>query len=297
MIETVAREQSTVLITGESGTGKELVARAIHGLSERSDKPFMPINCGAVTETLLESELFGFMKGAFTGANESRAGIFESANKGTIFLDEIGDMSLTMQVKMLRVLQERRVRRIGAASEIPVDTRVIAATNREIEPMVGDGTFRQDLYYRVSVLPLHVPPLRERRDDIPILAEHFVQRFGRRSGKKVGLNAESLKQLRTRIWNGNVRELEHVIERAVALTNDGEEIRPENCAETARVMHKPRVELPPGGLDLPETMNELEREYVVEALQQTDGNQTHAAKLLGIPVHSMRHLLDKHGLR
>ena len=174
MIEAVANEQSTILITGESGTGKELVARTIHEMSDRADKPFIPINCGALTETLLESELFGYVKGAFTGANDNRAGVFEAASNGTIFLDEIGDMTQAMQVKILRVLQEQKVRRVGAAEETQVDTRVIAATHRELEPMVEEGTFRRDLFYRISVIPLRVPALRERRDDIPRLAEHFM---------------------------------------------------------------------------------------------------------------------------
>lgn len=297
MIETVAREQSTILITGESGTGKELVARAIHDLSDRAEKPFIPINCGALTESLLESELFGFMKGAFTGAVESRAGMFESADKGTIFLDEVGDMSQAMQVKILRVLQEQRVRRIGARDETPVDTRVITATNRDIGPMVEDGTFRRDLYYRVSVIPLHVPPLRERRDDIPLLADHFVKKFSTRSGKKVSLSDKALEMLEGRAWQGNVRELEHTIERAVALTHDGEEILPAACAEGVSAPQFRRAEFPADGLHLPAFLNGLEKEYVEEALQRTGGNQTQAAALLQIPVHALRHLLDKHDLR
>jgi len=297
IIETVAREHSTILITGESGTGKELVARAIHDMSDRAEKPFIPINCGALTETLLESELFGFMKGAFTGAGESRPGMFESANKGTIFLDEVGDMSQAMQVKILRVLQEQRVRRIGAADETPVDTRVIAATNRDIEPMVEDGTFRRDLYYRVSVIPLNVPPLRERRDDIPILVDHFVKKFSKRSGKTVSLSDSALELLKGRVWKGNVRELEHTIERAVAMTNDGAEISPEYCADGGTTTQSHLVEIPAEGLHLPAILNGLEKEYVEEALQRTGGNQTRAAELLQIPVHALRHLLDKHDLR
>ncbi|MEP6787976.1 MAG: sigma-54 dependent transcriptional regulator [Acidobacteriota bacterium] len=297
LIETVAREQSTVLITGESGTGKELVARAIHDLSERADKPFVPVNCGALTETLLESELFGYVKGAFTGAGESRPGMFESAHTGTIFLDEIGEMSQAMQVKMLRVLQEQRVRRIGASTETPVDTRVIAATNREIGPMVEKGTFRRDLYYRVSVIPIHVPPLRERREDIPLLAGHFAKKFSARSGKKVALSAEALDMLQNRRWDGNVRELEHTIERAVALTGDGSEIHAENCLDNASAPRFRTEGLPAEGLHLPGYLNSIEKSYVEDALQRTGGNQTRAAALLQIPVHALRHLLDKHGLR
>ncbi len=296
-IETVAREHSTILITGESGTGKELVARALHDMSDRAAKPFIPINCGALTETLLESELFGYVKGAFTGAGESRPGVFESANSGTIFLDEIGDMSLSMQVKILRVLQEQRVRRVGAADETPVDTRIIAATNRDLEPMVEDGTFRRDLYYRVSVIPLHVPPLRERRDDIARLAEHFIKKFSTRSGKTVALSAEAVGILKERKWNGNVRELEHTIERAVALTPDGEQIPAHTCADAASAAPFRRAQIPADGLHLPTFLNTLEKDYVEEALETSAGSQTRAAALLQIPVHALRHLLDKHNLR
>jgi|ERR1043166_1459675 two-component system response regulator PilR (NtrC family) len=297
MIEAVAGEQSTILITGESGTGKELVARTIHELSERSDKPFCPINCGALTETLLESELFGYVKGAFTGANDSRPGIFEAADKGTIFLDEIGDMSLAMQVKILRVLQEQKVRRVGAADETQVDTRVIAATHRELEPMVEEGTFRRDLFYRISVIPLRVPPLRERRDDIPRLAEHFMKKFSARSGKSVTLSDEALDLLTARPWNGNVRELEHTIERAVALTANNQTIPPEYCEDGTRAGVIPRARIPDGGIHLPTLLNDLEKDYVEEALAITGGNQTRAAEVLQMPVHALRHLLDKHGLR
>src|SRR5688572_2929058 len=297
MIAAVARERSTILITGESGTGKELVARAIHEMSDRAAKPFIPINCGALTETLLESELFGFTKGSFTGASASRVGVFEAADSGTIFLDEIGDMTLSMQVKVLRVLQEQRVRRIGARDETQVDTRVITATNRDIGPMVEAGTFRRDLYYRVSVIPLHVPSLRERRDDIPILAEHFVKRFSARSGKKVELCPKALRILEERPWKGNVRELEHTIERAVALTQDGASIKPEYCADNGAAAAFRRAEIPADGLHLPGFLNCLEKEYVEEAMQRSGGNQTRAAALLKIPVHALRHLLEKHAMR
>jgi DNA-binding NtrC family response regulator len=297
MIEAVAREQSTILITGESGTGKELVARAIHEMSDRAEKPFIPINCGALTETLLESELFGYVKGAFTGANDSRPGVFEAASKGTIFLDEIGDMSTAMQVKILRVLQEQRVRRVGAAEETAVDTRIIAATHRALEPMIEDGTFRRDLYYRISVIPLHVPPLRERRDDIPRLAEHFMKKFSARSGKNVFLSADALDTLQARPWNGNVRELEHTIERAVALTPTGNIIRPEYCEDGMRPEVAHPVAIPEGGIHLPTLLNDLEKDYVQEALSITNGNQTRAAEVLQMPVYALRHLLDKHDLR
>jgi two-component system response regulator PilR (NtrC family) len=266
-------------------------------LSDRADKPFIPINCGAMTDTLLESELFGFMKGAFTGAVSSRPGMFESADKGTIFLDEVGDMSQAMQVKILRVLQEQRVRRIGAHEEIAVDSRVITATNRDIAPMVEDGTFRRDLFYRVSVIPLHVPPLRERREDIPHLAEHFVRKFSTRSGKQVVLSDGAVTALECRMWKGNVRELEHTIERAVALTVDGAAIAAEHCCENGTTASQKGAELPAEGLHLPGHLNHIEKTFVQEALVRCGGSQTRAAALLQIPVHSLRHLLEKHGLR
>src|SRR5215210_1494049 len=222
MIETVAEVQSTVLITGESGTGKELVARAIHDLSPRADKPFVSINCGAFTETLLESELFGYVKGSFTGANTNRKGLFEAANQGTIFLDEIGEMSPAMQVKLLRVLQERKVRPVGAHEEMEIDTRVIAATNRDLPQMVKDGSFREDLFYRISVIPIELPPLRERSEDIPELVEHFVKKFCAQAGRDLGVSVKAMSLLEDYSWPGNVRELEHTIERAVALESTPE---------------------------------------------------------------------------
>src|SRR5213593_995456 len=230
MIETVAQVQSTILITGESGTGKELVARAIHDLSPRANKPFISVNCGAFTETLLESELFGYVKGSFTGANTNRKGLFEAANSGTIFLDEIGEMSSAMQVKLLRVLQERRLRPVGATEETTVDTRVIAATNRDLASMVKEGTFREDLYYRISVIPIELPSLRERSEDIPDLAGHFVQKFCADAGRSLGISEAAVRLLEQYLWPGNVRELEHAIERAVALeTSDS--IQPERLPE------------------------------------------------------------------
>ncbi|HEY8558842.1 MAG TPA: sigma-54 dependent transcriptional regulator [Pyrinomonadaceae bacterium] len=296
MIEIVAREASTVLITGESGTGKELVARAIHNLSDRADKPFVPINCGAMPENLLEAELFGFIKGTFTGAEKNRVGLFESADGGTIFLDEIGDMPLAMQVKMLRVLQDGRIRPVGSATEIPVNARVIAATHRDIRKMVEDGEFRRDLYYRLSVIPLQIPPLRARREDIPPLAEHFIKKFAARSGKNVAISPEALRVLQAREWDGNIRELEHTIERAVAMTLDGA-IQPEYCRdEFSAAPHngKNGFALPADGLDLKKFLENLEKELVAEALQRTGGNQTRAAELLRMPVHSFRHLIEKH---
>src|SRR6185503_4711151 len=230
MIETVAQVQSTVLVTGESGTGKELVARAIHDLSPRAERPFISINCGAFTETLLESELFGYVKGSFTGANANRKGLFEAANKGTIFLDEIGEMSPAMQVKLLRVLQERKVRPVGATEEMDVDTRVIAATNRDLASMVSDNSFREDLYYRISVIPMELPPLRERAEDISELATHFVEKFCASGGRDLTVSESALRLLERYSWPGNVRELEHTIERAVALESTSS-IQPERLPE------------------------------------------------------------------
>src|SRR5436190_5207466 len=230
MIETVAQVQSTVLITGESGTGKELVARAIHDLSPRARKPFVSINCGAFTETLLESEMFGYVKGSFTGATANRKGLFEAAEQGTIFLDEIGEMSPAMQVKLLRVLQERKVRPVGAHEETEINTRVIAATNRDLSTMVKDGSFREDLFYRVSVIPIELPPLRERSEDIAELTEHFINKFCSQINRQITISEKALRLLEQYSWPGNVRELEHTIERAVALERS-DTIYPERFPE------------------------------------------------------------------
>lgn len=300
MIETVAEVQSTVLITGESGTGKELVARAIHDLSPRAEKPFISINCGAFTETLLESELFGYVKGSFTGANTNRKGLFEAANKGTIFLDEIGEMSPAMQVKLLRVLQERRIRPVGAHDEIPIDARVIAATNRDLKQMSIDGLFREDLFYRISVIPITLPPLRERREDIADLVAHFIRKFCDQTGRQLSISPRSMQLLENYMWGGNVRELEHTIERAVALER-GDEIQPERFPEHITNYNPERInaefELPDTGINLSAHLDNLEKTYVIEALRKTSGNQTKAADLLQMQVRSLRHLLDKHSIR
>ncbi len=278
MIETVAQVPSTVLVTGESGTGKELVARAIHDLGPRAEKPFVSINCGAFTETLLESELFGYVKGSFTGANTNRKGLFEAANHGTIFLDEIGEMSPAMQVKLLRVLQERKLRPVGATEEMSVDTRVIAATNRDLASMVKESAFREDLFYRISVIPIELPPLRERPEDISDLATHFAKKFCDQAGRDLSISDKAMQLLENYLWPGNVRELEHTIERAVALeTTDS--IQPERLPEKITDYHQDRVneafEFPEEGVNL----------------------QTTAAELLRLSVRSLRHLLDKHGIR
>jgi two-component system response regulator PilR (NtrC family) len=300
MIETVAEVQSTVLVYGESGTGKELVARAIHDLSPRAERPFISVNCGAFTETLLESELFGYVKGSFTGANSNRKGLFEAANGGTIFLDEIGEMSPAMQVKLLRVLQERRVRPVGAHDEIAVDARVIAATNRDLKQMSADGLFREDLFYRISVIPIDLPPLRERSEDIPELIDHFVKKFCDQSAKTLTVSPKATQLLENYAWHGNVRELEHTIERAVALERSNE-IQPEQLPAHITNYNPQRIsaefDLPDAGLNLVSHIENLEKTYVVEALRKTAGNQTRAAELLQMPVRSLRHLLDKHSIR
>jgi two-component system response regulator PilR (NtrC family) len=300
MIETVAGVQSTILITGESGTGKELVARAIHDLSPRAEKPFISINCGAFTETLLESELFGYVKGSFTGANSNRKGLFEAANRGTIFLDEIGEMSPAMQVKLLRVLQEKKVRPVGAHEESSIDARVIAATNRDLKQMCGDGTFREDLFYRISVIPINLPPLRDRREDISELVSHFIGKFCEQTGRGLSIAPKAMEMLENYLWSGNVRELEHTIERAVALERT-EAIQPERLPEHITNYNPERIksefDLPDDGLNLTAHLDNLEKTYVVEALRKTAGNQTKAADLLQMQVRSLRHLLDKHNIR
>ena len=317
MIETVAATTSTVLITGESGTGKELVARAIHSTSDRAAAAFVSINCGAFTETLLESELFGYMKGSFTGAVSNRKGLFEAAEGGTIFLDEIGETTPTMQVKLLRVLQERSIRRVGGLEEIPVDVRVVAATNRDLSQMVEDGTFRNDLYYRISVIPIEMPPLRTRRTDIPDLVRHFLEKYSAAAGRStLEISEEAIRYLETYDWPGNVRELENTIERAVALEHGriaGLDRRKEDMGSPAdhRIRHewlperilkyKPRnvteLDLPEEGIDLEAYLAQIEKDYIIRALQRTGGNQTRAAEILNMSVRSLRHLLDKHKIR
>jgi two-component system, NtrC family, response regulator PilR len=300
MIETVAATASTVLITGESGTGKELAARAIHNMSPRAGAPFVSINCGAFTETLLESELFGYMKGSFTGAVANRKGLFEAAEGGTIFLDEIGETTPSMQVKLLRVLQEKCIRRVGGIEEIPIDCRVVAATNRDLSRMVEDGTFRNDLFYRISVIPVELPPLRARGVDIPDLVRHFLEKYSNQAGRPtLDIAEETLRYLDSYDWPGNVRELENTIERAVALERTPR-IEPERLPERI-LKYKPRtitdVDLPEEGFNLEAYLSQLERDYIIRALQRTAGNQTRAAEILNMSVRSLRHLLDKHKIR
>src|ERR1700729_345644 len=285
LIETIAPQASRVMITGESGTGKELVARAIHENSARSQAPFITINCGAFPETLRESELFGYMKGAFTGANENRQGLFQAAHGGTLFMDEIGNMSLTMQVKLYRVLQEGKVRPIGSTEESDVDVRIIAATNRNFEKEIAEGRFREDLYYRLSVIPIQLPPLRERREDIPLLARHFLETFRKVMEKPVeSISPEAMSRLESYDWPGNVRELENTLERAVALetTNEGTlRVLPDRSrgysGSSTGTGSEGAAMSPPEGVDFEKEVGETERKYLQAALERAKGVRTQAA--------------------
>jgi two-component system response regulator PilR (NtrC family) len=302
IILSIAPTQSTVLILGESGTGKELVANAVHQHSSRADAPFVSINCGAFQETLLESELFGYLKGAFTGANTNKKGLFEHASGGTVFLDEIGEMSLPMQVKLLRALQERKIRPVGGNNEIDIDVRVIAATNRDLRQMVEDKEFREDLYYRISVIPMDIPPLRRRPTDIPLLAFHFLEKFRKQMGKPVrGLSSEAIRYLEKYHWPGNVRELENAIERAVALEKS-EEITPDSLPERVVLGFEPgrgvaaHTELGEEGIDLEKHIEAMEREFLEAALARSGGVRTKAAELLKMTYRSFRHYAKKYNI-
>jgi DNA-binding NtrC family response regulator len=295
-IARVAPSRSTVLVTGESGTGKELVARAIHAHSPRATGPFVPINCGALTETLLESELFGHQKGAFTGAVGDKKGLFEESNKGTIFLDEIGETSPALQVKLLRALQEGEIRRVGGVGPIRVDVRVIAATNRDLEAEVRKGAFREDLFYRLSVVTLRVPPLRERAADIPLLATHFLKRAATTTGREATLADEALRMLTRYSWPGNVRELENTIEHLVLYSRDAR-ITPDDLpAKFRRAV--PPVQSGPVDLfvDLP-TLDELERRYMIHVLETVGGNRTRAAEVLGVDRRTLYRMAERFGVK
>lgn len=300
-LRNVGPTNSTVLVTGESGTGKELVARALHEASLRRDKPFISINCGAFPETLLESELFGYLKGAFTGADANKKGIIESADGGTLLLDEIGEMSLAMQVKLLRVLQERKVRRLGGVTDVPFDVRLIALTNRDLKVMVEAGEFREDFYYRVSVIPVHVPPLRERSEDIDLLAKHFMTKFAQEMGKPLsGIEPEAIERLKGYAWPGNVRELENAIERAVAFASpDDRLLRADHLPDSVRKSEALRPSapaFPDEGIDLEGSIATMEKAYLVEALRKANGVGTRAAELLHISYRSYRHYVKKYEL-
>jgi transcriptional regulator with PAS, ATPase and Fis domain len=313
MVETIAKTNSTVLITGESGTGKDLVARAVHYNSLRRDRPFVALNCGGVPETLLESELFGHMRGAFTGADANKKGLMEVAEGGTIFLDEVGEMNTTMQVKLLRVLQDRRFRRLGGTEEVQADIRIIAATNQDLHKLVASGRFREDLFYRINVIPMHLPPLRERRDDIPPLAEHFLEKYAEQMQKPVrSISHAAAVQLQAYSWPGNVRELENAIERAVALEQSSS-VLPDSLPAHIRAGRTPGPESDPGsripdpglpmlpdlgeGFDLEARGEDFYRHYIALALERAGGVQVKAAEMLGMSFRSFRYYAKKFNIR
>jgi len=301
IIKKIAPSDANVLITGESGTGKELVARAIHNLSTRRDSHFVAINCAAIPEGLLESELFGHMKGAFTGASANKKGLFEIADKGTLFLDEISEMPSALQAKLLRVIEDRTIRRVGGVSDIRVDVRIISATNRDIKSAVADGAFREDLYYRLNVLSINVPPLRERKEDIPLLANHFLSKF---SANKKRFTKDALELLKNYPWKGNVRELENIIERIALLcekeTVDVDDIPEEiRCAKAGWDVHlhpSHNIGLPSGGIDFEKVIEDMEKTYLIKALERANGVKTEAARLLNLSFRSFRHKLKKYGI-
>ena len=299
LIERVSRTASTVLVQGESGTGKELIARAIHFASPRSKGRFLSINCGALPEPLLESELFGHERGAFTGAVKKKKGLFREADNGTMFLDEISEMSTSMQVKLLRVLQEKKVRCVGGHEEEPVDVRIIAATNQNLEALIEAGEFREDLYYRINVIPIEIPPLRHRREDIPLLADFFIKKYAAEMGIATQrVEQDAMQVLEAYRWPGNVRELENVIERALALTtSDSISIRdiPEHLRGPARRKDS-WIELPAEGMDLEGHLEDIRRHLMSQSLHRSGGVQTKAAELLGISFRSFRYYSKKVGL-
>jgi two-component system NtrC family response regulator len=300
LIRTVAPTKSTVLITGESGTGKELIARAVHQLSPRKDNAFVAVNCAALPETLLESELFGHEKGAFTGATSARRGRFQLAHQGTLFLDEVGDIPLAIQIKLLRVLQERTFERVGGSVSHQVDVRILAATNQDLKVAVSEGTFREDLYYRLNVVAIEVPPLREHQDDIPLLASHFVEKYGRETGRsQLTLDPGTIEVLKRHPFPGNVRELENIIERAVILSR-GAAIRPRDLPADlseapAQVLDLDQLELPPGA-GLNQALEEIERKFIAAALRRTGGVQAQAAEALGLTKQTLYAKMKKYNL-
>ena len=297
MVLKVAHSSSTVLIRGESGTGKELIARAIHNQSPRASEVFQAVNCAAINENLLESELFGHEKGSFTGAHAEKKGLFEVADRGSLFLDEIAELDVSMQAKLLRALQERKIRRVGGTHEINVDVRVIAATNRDLRAMVADGRFRDDLYYRLNVLSIDVPPLRERREDIPVLIDYFLKKHTRNTSRLVrGLTSETKKLMLDYGWPGNVRQLESAIERAILLC-ESDLITVEDLPLEVRQEASPAAQgafkLPPEGI----SFEDVERDLIMQAMEQTDFNITKSAKLLGLTFRTLQYRLEKFGIK
>ncbi|MBI4635484.1 MAG: sigma-54-dependent Fis family transcriptional regulator [Candidatus Rokubacteria bacterium] len=303
VLETVrktADSVSTVMITGESGTGKELVARAIHQESPRRKGPFVSVNCGAVPHGLMESELFGHVKGSFTGAVASTEGLFAAADGGTLFLDEIAEIPQSVLVKLLRAIQEREIRRVGDTRDVKIDVRLIAASNRDLRTALAEGALREDLFYRLNVIPIHLPPLRERREDVPLLVAHFIQKISAEVGKAVrGVSPEALAVLEHYHWPGNIRELENVVERAIVLGSDeilGVDALPPHLGHPREVQEMP-MELPAPGLDLEAMLDRIEYRYIQMALERTGGVQTRAAELLGVSFRQFRYKLQKHALR
>ncbi|WP_374001615.1 sigma-54-dependent transcriptional regulator [Bdellovibrio bacteriovorus] len=302
MVKRVAQTPTNVLITGESGTGKEVVAKAIHYNGPLKDRPFVTVNCGAIPENLMESEMFGHKKGSFTGAVADKAGLFEVADGGTLFLDEVGELPLTIQVKLLRAIQERVIRRVGATDDMKVDVRIIAATNRNLEEMVQKGGFRQDLFYRLNVINIRTPGLRDRRDDIPLLANHFLKKYNERLNKNIGaISAEAMEILKKYDYPGNVRELENMIERTVALEG-GATILPEslppmvNTSSGRKMASSNEIEIGDDGVDLDKVMGQIEKELLIKAIHSAGGVKKRAAKLLHISFRSMRYRIEKYNL-
>lgn len=302
MVKRVSQTPTNVLVTGESGTGKEVVAKAIHYNGPLKDKPFVTINCGAIPENLMESEMFGHKKGSFTGAVTDKAGLFEVADSGTLFLDEVGELPLTIQVKLLRAIQERVIRRVGATDDMKVEVRIIAATNRNLEDMVQKGTFRQDLFYRLNVINIRTPSLRERRDDIPLLAAHFLKKYNERLNKNIGgISTEAMDILKKYDYPGNVRELENLIERTVALEG-GAMILPEslppmvNTISGRKMASSNEIEIGDDGVDLDKVMGQIEKELLIKAIHAAGGVKKRAAKLLHISFRSMRYRIEKYNL-
>ncbi len=303
LVKRVSSTPTNILVTGESGTGKEMVAKAIHYNGPLKDKPFITINCGAIPESLMESEMFGHKKGSFTGAVADKAGLFEVADGGTLFLDEVGELPLTIQVKLLRAIQERVIRRVGSTDDTHVNVRLIAATNRNLEDMVQDGTFRQDLYYRLNVIQIKTPPLRERKEDIQLLAEHFLKKYNERLNKTVNsISLEAMNILKKYDYPGNVRELENIIERTVAL-EAGASILPESLPPFVNTVSGSRqmvssegIEITDDGIDLDKVIGQIEKELIIKSIHAANGIKKRAAKLLGITFRSMRYRVEKYNL-
>ena len=300
LIERVSKTDTNVLIIGESGTGKELVARAIHENSERRDRNFVAVNCGGFPETLLESELFGYKKGAFTGAAMDKKGLLEIANQGTFFMDEVGELSMTMQVKLLRLIQERAFKPLGGVQDVEVDVRFIAATNKNLEEEVIEKTFREDLFFRLNVIAIKMPPLRERKEDIPLLAQHFLEKYTKQKGKDIRkLSSYAMEILKDYHFPGNVRELENIVERSVALETSNIILPESMTLSTLKKMQSKEttaaaaIEIPPEGIDLDAKLAAVESEYILKAMDMAHGNRKKTADLLGINLRSLRYRLDK----